>query len=165
MKRTIYILVGICLIMAVATGIILAVTGRPNGEQPDFVPPEFDLNAIAGTPTVPENLGWYEVYKAGMSFIASVCGEIKIKGNTAKIYFTNPAENTLWLKLRVLNEKGETLGETGLIKPGEYLPEITFNQLPKDGEKIILRLMSYQPETYYSGGSVTLTTVAQIKGE
>ena len=63
------------------------------------------------------------------------------------------------------DRKGDILAETGLIKPGEYLPEITFDSLPDDGEKIILRLMSYQPDTYYSGGSVTLTTVAQIKGE
>lgn len=165
MKCTIKILIGVCLVLAIATGIILAVTGRPSGAQPDFVPPEFDLNAVAGTPTVPENLGWYEVYKTGMSFKASVCGEIKIKDKTAKIYFTSPQENTLWLKLRILNEKGEVLGETALIKPGEYVPEITFETLPKNGKKIILKLMSYQPETYYSGGSASLTTVAQIEGD
>ncbi len=164
MKRTVLILAGICLIMAIATGIILAVTGNPSGEQPDFVPPEFDKNAVAGTPSVPENLGWYEVYKTGMSFKASVCGEIKIKNNTTRIYFTSPSENALWLKLRVLNKKGEILGETGLIKPGEYIPEITFEKLPKNGEKLVLKIMSYQPETYYSGGSISLTTVAQIEG-
>lgn len=155
----------VCVVLAITTGIILAVTGRPSEERPDFVPPEFDSNAVSGTPTVPNDLGWYEVYKAGMSFKAMVCGEVRIRNGVAKIYFTNPEDNTLWLKLRVMNEKGDTLAETGLIKPGEYLPEITFDQLPEDREKIILRLMSYQPDTYYSGGSVTLTTVAQIKGE
>lgn len=164
-KKIVSALAVICVILAVTTGIVLAVTGRPSGERPEFVPPEFDRNAVSGVPTVPDDLGWYEVYKAGMSFKAMVCGEIRIRNGAAKVYFTNPKENTLWLKLRVTTEKGDILAETGLIKPGEYLPEITFDSLPDDGEKIILRLMSYQPDTYYSGGSVTLTTVAQIKGE
>ncbi len=164
-NRLIWILAGICLVLAVATGIILAVTGAPDGTQPPFVPPQFDAAAVDGTPNVPEDLGWYEVYKTGMSFKASVCGEIRIQNGTAKVYFTSPEENTLWLKLRIYNAKGDILGETGLIKPGQYLSDITFDILPEDGEKIVLKLMSYQPGTYHSGGSVTLNTVAQLKGD
>ncbi len=162
-KRLIFLLAGISLVLLVAMCVVLALTGKPSA--PPFEPPEFDPSALKGTPTVSEDLGWSEIYKQGMSFRASLCGELRIQNNTAKIYFTNPEENTLWLKLRILNEKGEVLGETGLIRPGEYLPEITFQVLPNDGEKLNLKLMSYQPGTYYSGGSVTVTTVAQLEGE
>lgn len=163
MKRTIYLLFGICLIFAVTAGILLFVPER--AVQPPFVPPEFDSDAIDGIPSVSEELGWREVYKQGMSFKASVCGEIIIQERTAKIYFTNHAENTLWLKVRIFNQNGEILGETGLIKPDQYVEDIIFDKLPEDNEKIILKLMSYQPETYYSGGSVTLNTVAKIQGD
>ncbi len=162
MKRAVFILTVICVVFALAAGILVAVTGR--SEPPSFVPPPFDKNALDGTPHVPEELGWSEVYKTGMSFRASVCGEIILENDKAEIYFTNPPENTLWLKLRILNKNGDVLGETGLIKPGQYLPEITFDTLPKNGENIVLKLMSYQPETYYSGGSVTMNTVAKTKG-
>ncbi len=164
-KRLILMLAGVCLAMLIAMCIILAVTHK-EPTPPPFVPPEFDTSAVTGTPEVPDGLGWSEVYKTGMSFRASVCGEVRIdQEGRAKIYFTNPAENTLWLKLRVMGADGKVLGETGLIKPGEYLPEITFEKLPENGEKITLRMMSYQPETYYSGGSVNLTTVATLEGK
>ncbi len=163
MKRIIFILTVICVVCALAAGILLLVTGKT--KAPSFIPPTFDEKSVDGTPQVPEGLGWHEIYKTGMSFRASVCGEIIIENKTAKIYFFNPEENTLWLKLRILNEKGEILGETGLLKPGQYLTEITFDTLPKNGEKIVLKLMSYQPETYYSGGSVSLNTVARFEEE
>lgn len=165
MKRTICLLTAVCVVLAVITCVILIVTGKPSAEAPKFIPPKFDKNAVKGMPTVPDGLGWYEVYKTGMSFKASVCGEIRIANRSAKIYFTNHEQNTLWLKLRVLNANGDILAETGLLRPGEYLEQITFDTLPSDGEKIALRIMSYQPETYYSGGATTLNTVAQIEGE
>ncbi len=158
--RLIFVLAGICLLMLIAMCIILTVTGN-TPDAPEFTPPRFDPAAVEGTPSVPAELGWYEVYKEGMSFRASVCGEIILNDGVAKIYFTNPKGNSLWLKLRILNEDGEILAETGLVKPGEYVPEISFTTLPASGERLVLKLMSYQPETYYSGGSVTLTTVAK----
>lgn len=166
MKRIVYILTGICLVLAVAAGILLAIPPKPSEDAPAaFVPPEFDKNALSGTPSVPEELRWVEIYKDGMSFRAKICVNVQIKKNVAKIYFTNPAENTLWLKVRAMGEDGSVFGETGLIKPGEYLPEIIFDTLPADGEKITFKLMSYQPETYYSGGSVPVTTIAHLQGD
>lgn len=161
-KRILYLL-GICLAMLIAMCIILSVTGKPT-EIP-FTPPPFDTAAQNGTPTVPDGLGYSVVYKEGMAYRASVCGEILIDAQgRAKVYLTNPESNTLWIKLRILDETGKTLGETGLIKPGQYLEEVTFQTLPKPNDKIVLKLMSYQPETYYSGGSVSLTTVAKMEG-
>lgn len=161
-KRILYLL-GICLAMLIAMCIILSVTGKP--DEIPFTPPPFDAAAQNGTPTVPDGLGYNEVYKEGMAYRASICGEIRIdEQGKAKVYLTNPESNTLWIKLRILDEAGKTLGETGLIKPGQYLEEVTFQTLPNSGDKIVLKLMSYQPETYYSGGSVSLTTVAKMEG-
>ncbi len=163
-KRLIMILAGVCAVFLIAMCVILAVSSREPEPLP-FSPPEFDSAAVDGVPSVPDELGWNEIYKDGMSFRSSVCGVIRISDNRAKIYFTNYEENTLWLKIRVLDSKGNVLGETGLIKPGQYLPEITFNKLPKNGEKIMMRLMSYVPETYHSGGAVSLSTVAILEGK
>lgn len=158
----ILVLAGVFLVLSVSACLMAFFGTEPH---PAFVPPQFDSAAAEGTPNVPEGLGWSELYRQGMTFRASVCGEIFIVGRTATVYFTSPKDNTLWLKLRILSENGAILGETGLIKPGQYIPSITFDTLPENGEKIILKLMSYQPETYYSGGAVTMTTVAKITGD
>lgn len=158
----IYILSGICLALLIATVLILIFTGGTSEPQA-FTPPPFDEAATKGTPTVPAGMGWSEIYKDGMSFRANLCGEIRIRDGKAKVYFTSPESNTLWMKLRVVNTKGEILAESGLIRPGEYLEEIAFDQIPQHNERITLRIMSYQPETYYSGGAASLNTVAQLE--
>ena len=125
-------------------------------EMGEFTPPPFDGGAVVGSPAVPEGLGWQEldakVYKAG------ICGKFIPKGNTADVWLTNPESNTVWLKVRVLDENGNTLGETGLIKPGEYVQSVELDNVPKAGKPIVLKIMAYQPDTYYSEGAVSLNT-------
>ena len=120
----------------------------------EFTPPPFDSSAVVGSPTVPDNLGWQEldaqVYKVG------VCGKFIPKGNTADVWLTNPESNTVWLKVRVLDENGNNLGETGLLRPGEYVQSVKLDTVPKAGTPIVLKIMAYQHDTYYSEGAVSL---------
>ena len=81
-----------------------------------------------------------------------------MEGNNAAIYLTNPAENKVWLKLRVLDESNNILGETGLIRPGEYVKDVELTENLTAGTKIKLKIMGYEPETYFSAGSATLNT-------
>ena len=62
----------------------------------------------------------------------------------------------------MLDANGNTLGETGLIRPGEYVQSVVFETIPEVGDSIGLKLMAYEPETYYSAGSATLNTT--VKG-
>ncbi len=129
-------------------------------EQGEFVPPPFDAGAVVGTPDIedPNAIGYTEL--DAKAYKVSVCGLVKLSGDSADIYFTNLETNEVWLKLRVLDEKGNILGETGLIRPGEYVKSVTFTEkVPKVGTKITMKIMGYQPETYYSAGAVNLTTV------
>lgn len=135
----------------------------PQSKQLPFIPPSFEENAILGTPNVPDGLGWGEV--DAQVYKASVCGVISIDGNTADIWFANPDSNSVWLKLRVLDSEGNILGETGIIKPGEYVQTITFVQIPEVGDTIGLKIMAYEPETYYSAGSAVLTTTVTGGGK
>ena len=97
-------------------------------------------------------------YKEGMTYRFSVCGNVMTEGNEAVVYLTKPAENEVWIKLRVLDENRNVLGETGLIKPGEYVKSVTLNTVPAEGTKISLKIMGYEQETYTSAGSATLNT-------
>jgi hypothetical protein len=149
------VMAAICL-AAVAVMIVALFVGESHTKQAEFTPPPFDAAAQTGVPTVPDGLGWGEIDAKAYKF--SVCGAMQLAGGQSDVYFTNPEENTVWLKLRVLDENGNVLGETGLIRPGEYVQSVTISSSPADGATIRLKIMAYEPDTYNSAGSVTLKT-------
>ena len=79
-------------------------------------------------------------------------------GNKATVYYTNAEGNNVYLKLRVLDENDNILGETGLLKPGEYVRDVELIQALSADTGIRLKIMSYAPDTYLSEGSVVLNT-------
>ena len=163
-KKNDSILIALVCITAIAVifvgvSIIFILDREPVG----FIPPEFDNNAMSGAPEVPDEMGYLEVYKEGMSFNSFICGEVNIIEGKADIYFTNPEKNTLWMKLRIFDANGNVIAETGLIKPNEYLKTVTFDKVPANNSKITIKIMTYEPNTYYSGGAVSLNTVAKVK--
>lgn len=143
---------------AVIALVMIIVLCLPRENEADFIPPPFEENAVVGTPDVPEELGYSSPYREGMSYRFSVCGNVRTEEDTAVIFLTNPEENNVWLKLRIIDEKGSVLGETGLIKPGEYVKSVRLRYAISSGTKIRLKIMGYEPETYHSAGSVVLTT-------
>ena len=88
-----------------------------------------------------------------------VCGILNADADgSLPLYFTNDAGSTVWAKLRVLNSSGEIIGETGLLKAGQYVERVQLNDKAASGN-VTLQVMGYQPDTYYSAGSVGLATV------
>ena len=75
------------------------------------------------------------------------------------LYFTNDDGNGVWLKLRIFDGEGNIIAETGIIKPNEYVKTVTFDTVPEKGSAVKLKIMAYEPDTYYSAGAVTLNTV------
>ena len=155
-SKTVPVLGAVLAVLAVA---MIAALCLPRSTETDFTPPPFEQNAVTGVPEVPEDLGYSSPYKEGMTYRFSVCGNVTAEGENAVVYLTNPAENSVWLKLRVLDENGRTLGETGLLRPGEYVRCVKLSSVPPAGAKITLKIMGYEPETYHSAGSATLSTV------
>lgn len=150
-------------VFAVAVIIMIVALSSPKeAERGGFVPPAFDSTAVAGTPEVPEGLGYSAPFQEGMAYRFAVCGNALMDGKRALVYFTNPAENNTWTKLRVYDENGNVMGETGLIKPGEYVQYVMLDKELSPGTPIKLKIMGYEPDTYLSAGSVVLNT--QIGG-
>lgn len=151
------VLAMVCLLCLAMMAAALVYTQSP--AQGGFTPPPFEETAVSGTPDVPEELGWQEL--DAQAFRVSVCGAVVLDGNKADVWLTNPDGNTVWMKLRILDAEGTVLGETGLIRPGEYVQSITFDTVPTPGAAISMKVMAYEPETYHSGGAVTLNTAVQ----
>lgn len=120
--------------------------------------PEFDANSLAGLPTVDESYNYFGLAQEDLPFDCKIAGVPKSSLDGLECYFTNPSSNSVYLRLEVLDEEENILGETGLIKPGEYIKAVPGSYV--SGSDINYRVISYT-EDYYSLGSVILgTTVA-----
>ena len=168
MKKTDKIIIIVLCVLCVASicAMVWAIskyTGQENEPQkPEFVPPEFEGSAIVGQPTPPEELGYSELRQDGMGFGVGICGNVIVNDKNADVYFYNCDDNDVWLKLRIIDEKGNIIGETGLLKPSEYVQSVEITEQLQDDDKIKLKIMAYEPETYYSEGSVVMNTRVRL---
>lgn len=155
--RIIVILSVLCALSVVL--MIVSLCGHEN-DNAGFVAPPFDETAKQGMPHNEESarFGWAEISQDEIPYKTAVCGKLQIVDKQAVVFLTNYADNDVWLKLRVLDGDGKTIAETGLAKPGEYIESVQFTEAMKDGEVIKLKIMAYEPETYYSVGSIVLNT-------
>ena len=153
-------IVGVSVISVFTVAIVLL------NQPPEFVPPEFDSGAIAGEPSLSDSdeRRYGLISDAKMPYTLNICRNIYTSSDgEGEIYFTNPSENTLWMKLRIYDDKGKVIGETGLIKPGEYLKNVRFDTVPENGAEITVKVMTYEPDTYYSGGEASIDVKVIVK--
>ncbi|SDF56306.1 hypothetical protein SAMN05660368_00925 [Marvinbryantia formatexigens] len=125
-----------------------------------FTPPPFEENAQQGEPEVPQELGYS--FLNAQEYEVGICGAPVVKNGSAVLYMTNPASNKVWLKVRILDESGQMLGESGLLKPGEYVEAVELTSMPEEDIAVVLKIMAYEPDTYYSAGAASLSTTLHI---
>lgn len=155
-----YLLVlgAVCIVMAIVTAVVSIVVANRDPIV-EFIPPSFEADAVVGAPEdVPENAGYTKIYREGMTFSAYLCGGVTQENGEAVVYFTSPEDNEAWIKLRICDEDGNILGESGLLRPGEYVRSVTLTEPVAAGTPLKMKLMAYEPDTYFSLGSVTITT-------
>ena len=152
------ILPAVAVLCAAAIVMVAALT-RGGGQQ-GFTPPPFEPEAQSGQPTVPQDAGYGELDARAFRF--SAAGELLALDGEVEVWLTNPAENTVWLKVRILDEAGNILGESGLLRPGEYVRAVELRQIPQQPTPVSLKIMAYEPETYYSAGSAVLKTTLKV---
>ena len=112
-----------------------------------FVPPEPDPAAVQQEP--PAIDGWREINHSEYNF--GICGKVdSSEGKDITIWLYNDAENKdVFIKLRVKNESGYVIGETGLVAPGECLEKVQLERAVKKGEKLTYYVMAYDKD-YHS---------------
>ncbi len=154
-----------CVFVVVLVAMIVALCVTKKSKKGEFVPPAFEAAAVQGVPEVADGFGYSELYQEGMAYRVSVCGIPLIDKKDLTVYFTNTESNEKYLKLRVLDQDGNILGETGLLKPGEYVKNVELKKAISAGTKIRLKVMGYEPETYESAGAVSLTVTVGGKNK
>ncbi|HKM28790.1 MAG TPA: hypothetical protein VJY37_03820 [Anaerovoracaceae bacterium] len=160
MKRSknLIILAAICLVCVI--GMVLALT---LGQKTvvNFEPPPFDSGAVTGTPSdmVDETYGEVDA----KAYKLSISGKPTVKDGAAFLWLTNPESNQVWIKVRILDTTGKMLGESGLLRPGEYVQSVVLTTPPLAEVNTTLLIMAYEPDTYHSMGNVRLQTSLTIE--
>ena len=126
--------------------------------QDTFVPPSFDENAKQITADI-SLVETYGVVAAAEGYQVGICGKPNYADGYLEVQFTNPVENTVWMQLCIYDENDSILVETGLIRPGTYISSVHLNRQLQDRETIRMKVLGYQPDTYYSTGEVSLETI------
>ena len=154
-KRFLSAIMLICCVTAVLIMICSIIFGKRE-TRAVFTPPDFDASAVAGTPD--GSLIDYYGSLSGGDYQVSLSCKLKRMEEGAEIWLTNPVENTVWLKARITDEQGNILGETGLIRPGEYVQSVQWIIDPPAAPTVSIKIMAYEPDSYYSAGAMVLNT-------
>ncbi len=154
-KRSV-LLIFAAVMCIISVSIMILTVLTPKKEIREFVPPSFDISAQAGIPSVSNEIDWQII--DAKAFEIGICGKVTANGENADIWLYNPKGNTVLLKVRIFDSNGTVLGETGLIKPNEYIQSVKLSAIPQQGAPLLLKVMAYQPNTYYSEGAVNINT-------
>ena len=160
------ILYGLVVALLFAVGIILFL--RMLDVEPDY----HDNGALPGTPSIDEASG-YRVYSAPGICDVGLCGEPRIEGRDVYLYLTNPASNTVSMKIEFFtplmvqqaNGKYEPvpdvlLGESKFIRPGEYLETVRLKKaLADEKTNIMMKISTLNEKDEKSEGFFYVNTV------
>jgi hypothetical protein len=157
-KRALLLFPGILVTAAVVTFFVVRGTAASSGSG--FSVPPFEKNAVTGEPDTPEQEKRYSSMEIENGFAVSLCTNLTAndRGET-DVYFTSDKDNLVWVRLVLLSEDGTELGSTGILKPDQYVKTIKLSSVPEETETITLKILSYEPETYYSEGSASAEAV------
>lgn len=161
-QKAISILLTFIALSAIVFMILVVSSSDSEIEYGEFVPPKFDENSVTGEPDVPENSG-YSLMNISDEYNIYVCGKLKLKDDNVDVYFTSDFNNSVWTKLQVLDNSNNIIGETGVIKPGEYVKSVTLNSEIQKDESVKLKVVGYEPETYHSAGSASMNTTIEVE--
>ena len=163
-KKKKMVLAILCALCCLSVTVMILTVIKTMNNVVTFTPPAFDPSAVTGVPNVPEELGFSSI-EIEQGYKVYACGNLIAKGKNVDVYFTSPETNTVWLLLRVTDESGTVLGQTGIIQPGEYVKKLTLYEVPNKEKNVKLNIIAYQPKTYTSMGTVGLNTKLTIGGQ
>ncbi|MBR0423732.1 MAG: hypothetical protein IJJ04_03775 [Clostridia bacterium] len=127
-----------------------------------YNPPPMETASVEGVPEIANEDWGYSPFGIDPEFRLKVCGEPEIDGNDVNIYLTSMNTNKVIMRCVLVSEDEpeKVLAESGTIKPGTYLKSIKLKEDLKSGSHgAILKVVAYDPETYFSKGTANLKIV------
>lgn len=118
------------LILAIAGGVVL-LTGNRDGEKK-----RMERDVVAGQmPGADHNNVQAQVEETEILFSINTNQVFAADTGKGNILFENPAENQKLVRLEICRlDSGESIYESGYIKPGYYIAEETLDTVPEPGD-------------------------------
>ena len=152
-QKIILSVMAVILAVMVCAAVYLAVFWDPGTVRGEFIAPDFDPAAVSGAPeSIPDDRG-YGTLTLNADAVVSLCANIHIENNAAQVYFSSNEENVGWFKIKLCDAKGNLLGESGLLRPGMFIPSVLLSEVPSSQTLGQIKILIYEPETYLSLGS------------
>ena len=136
--------------------IVVVASRRPEIIVNDFETPPFEENALSGAPAEAADMPDYREITVEGSYTFALRGAPVLDGDRLLLYFTSHKDNDAWLLIRVYDMDGTQLGTSGLLRAGKYVEAVTLSA-PPAGETVRVKVLSYEPGTYYSKGAASAT--------
>lgn len=128
-----------------------------------YVPPEFETNAINGTPQPDEHF-MYGTLETDYGFTFSIATNLyQQEDGSVYVYFTNYDDNNANMMCEIINEdNGKTYYKSGVIVPGQYIEKLSpATKFPNEAFKAKVMIYSFEEGTWYSAGTVEISAMVQ----
>lgn len=152
MKNKLTIVLGVIFILLIIS-IVLIGTNIKNKQE--FVKPPFDKNVIKGVPEV-DNFST-QVLEVKEGYKIYINPKPVLDNNSLIVNFTSLENNNILLKVRILSDE-KIIGESGVIKPGEYVKKVKISKRLNKEDEISYVIMGYDKDSYMSEGTIKLST-------
>jgi len=145
------------LILLLAAGIVYI-----KNDEPPYRPPLWEENAVNGVPEPEESLNYGTIETDGGLIFALAGTMYQQEDGSLLLYFTNPEDSGVLMMCEIRGEGGKVLYQSGMLSPGQYVERLYPQcKLKNEAMKIEMKVYGFEPETYYSMGTVTLENTLQ----
>ena len=148
-KRIITVTAVLLVAALIATAVVFFVQKNKNS----FDPPPCDKGATSGIPTVNNDALQYRSVKVSEDLSFSLCMCPSYEDGEVKVLLTNDEGSSAYVRIVLFDAEDNTVGESGLIKPGEYVESVSLSITPENDMTLKAKILSYDMKTYYSRGT------------
>jgi hypothetical protein len=162
----------ICILSVLAALIVAAVIAafsirgnrEPERVAGEFTPPPFAENASGGAPSPDEVAGLhYGEFALSDQISLSMVSTLTVDENgDVEIWMTAPATNDGWVMVRLMDQQGRVLAESGLLKANQFIRTLHLDIVPQSSGIVLAKILTYEPGTYYSMGSATAQVMLNV---
>lgn len=153
-KKIIAIITSLSLILCLIFGRIYV---RFAEECKIFQTPEREVGTAEGIPDI-EHVQHYEKLDIREGYGVGIDTSPVFHDNRLYLNVANLKDNNVWFLVRLYLDD-EQIGETGIFYPNEYVESIVCSKKLSPNDKVLTRIMAYEPDTYHSEGVVQIYTM------
>ncbi len=126
-----------------------------------FRAPEHEESATAGIPSG-ETVQYYEELPVREGYVVGIDTSPLYRDGKLYLNIANLKDNTVWFLVRAYFND-ELIAESGIFYQDEYVENIPCSRKLSDKDKILIKILAYEPDTYHSEGVAQISAAVRIQ--